>query len=115
MAVMACSSVRWFQRSSRSPRCRIKNFKGKISAASSAALHLVHAVDAPGLFRVDDVHRRRAAPPHLRIGKERHMHGKRLHGIGAEPVGNFFHMGAVGVIEMLSRGEDLNCLRSALG
>ena len=78
-------------------------------------LHLVHAVDAPGLIRVDHVYRRSPAPPHLRVRKERHMHGKRLHGIDAEPVGNLFHLSAVGVIEMLARGEDLNRLRSTLG
>jgi hypothetical protein len=51
----------------------------------------------------------------LRVSKERHVHGKRFHGIGCEPQRNLLHMSLAGVVEMLARGKNLNRLCASFG
>ena len=78
------------------------------------ALDLVHGIDARGAVGGSDVHRRRTRPAPLVIGVERRVDGVERNPAAAEPVGNFFHVRlAVGVIEMLTRRENLDRLHPA--
>ena len=78
-------------------------------------LDLVHRVDAAALFRMDHIHRRRPAPPHLRIGVKRRVHRERLGRIAAEPFRQFADVRPACVIEVLARGKQLHALRSGAG
>ncbi len=76
------------------------------------ALDLVHGVDAPGLLRVQHIDRERAGAAHLAVGIKRGVHRKRLERVGAEPLGQFGHLLAAGVVEVLARGKNLHRLRA---
>jgi hypothetical protein len=61
---------------------------------------------------VNHVDRRCPGASHLTIGEHGRMQGKRLHGIGAKPLGEFVDVLTAGVVEMLTRGKNLNRLRA---
>ena len=74
------------------------------------ALHLVHGVDAAGFLRVEHVHCGRSGSAHLPVGIERSVHGKRLECIRSEPGSQLGDVLAAGVIKMLTRGKNFDCL-----
>ena len=78
-------------------------------------LDLIHRIDATALLRMNHVHRRRPAPPHLRIGIKRCVHRERLGRIRPEPFREFADVRPTGVIEVLPRGKQLHALCSGAG
>lgn len=74
------------------------------------ALDLVHGGNAMALVTGDEVQRglRMARPGDLfRFREDRHVHG-RDDGVGTKPDGEFTDGIAVGVVEVMARGEDLD-------
>ena len=84
--------------------------KGNLLGDFEGALDLVHAIDASGLLRMDDVDAGRTAAAHFVIGIERRVHGEGLGLVRPEPLGEVADGAAVGVVEVLARGEKFDSL-----
>src|SRR5579875_3040521 len=84
--------------------------EGDLFGDFEGALDLVHGIDAPALFGMDDIDGGGAAAAHLLIGKHGAVHGEGVDRIGAEPFRQLADMGAAGVVEVLAGGEDLHAL-----
>src|SRR5271170_6525214 len=77
-----------------------------------SALDFVHGIDAPALLRMDDVHAGGAAASHFEIGVEWRVQRECFRWIRPEPLGEIANFGAVGVVEMPTRGKKLDPLGS---
>ena len=86
--------------------------KGMCSAASRARLISSMASMRRDFSGCSTLTRGRAGAAHFAIGKERGVHGKRLKRVGAEPLGQLGDVLAAGVVKVLARGKDLDCLRA---
>src|SRR6185437_12343147 len=85
---------------------------GNLLGGFERALHLVHRRDTRGLLHVDEVQRGGgvAAPDALVVRiEEWHVH-RRRDGVGLEPRGYVAYGGAVGVVEVMARGEEFDGL-----
>src|SRR5450432_4451978 len=81
----------------------------------NGALDLVHGVDASSPISGGDVDRRAAGASPIVIGVQGGVDRVQGNASGFEPVGNFADvLLAVGVVEMLARGKNLNQLGSRL-
>jgi len=56
-----------------------------------------------------------AGAAHLSVGIERSVHGEGVQRVGGEPVAQFGHMFAAGVVKVLACGKDLHRLRPGTG
>ena len=78
------------------------------------ALDFVHGLDAAGAVGGGNVHRRRAGASPFVVGVQRRVHRVQRDAAGPEPVGDLADvLLAVGVVEMLAGGENLDRLRAA--
>jgi hypothetical protein len=90
---------------------------GDLLGGLDGALDLVHGVDAAGLFDVDEVEVGGDVAGPLGVGAIAGVDGLVDGGgdvVGAEPVGDVADGGAVGVVEVVAGGEDLDGLGTAL-
>src|ERR1700746_1588591 len=77
-------------------------------------LDFIHGFDASCAIGGSHVDRRSAGAPELVVPKQGSVHGVQGNPAGAKPVGDLAHvMLAVGVVEMLAGGEDLDGLGPA--
>src|SRR6202021_3399834 len=84
----------------------VGNFKG--------ALDLVHGLDARGPGDRCQVDRRRAGTAPFIVGVERRVDRVEWNAAAAKPVGNLFDVSlAVGIVDMLARGKNLDRLHPA--
>ncbi len=76
--------------------------------------HLIHRLDQPRAVRRRQVYGRRSRPAPLVIGIERRVHGIQRNATPTKPLGDLFHVSlAIGIVEMLTRCENLDRLHSA--
>lgn len=76
----------------------------------NGSLDFVHGKDAFGLVAGDEIEGwLRVSGPigFFGLGEDGHVHGG-CDGVGAEPVAEFANSVSVGVVEVMTRGEDLN-------
>ncbi len=112
---MECSRARGLQRVVAFAEVEDEEAEGDLLGDFEGALDLIHGVDAAALLGMDDVDGGGSAAAHFKVGKQGRVHGKRLDGIGAEPVRQFADVGAAGVVEMLAGGEKFHALGSGAG
>ena len=77
-----------------------------------STLDLIHGVNAPRLFRMQHVDCGCPGSSHLAIGKEWGMHRECFDWVGGEPACQFRNLFPAGVVKMLARRKNLNCLGS---
>lgn len=90
---------------------------GELLGGLEGALDLVHGVDAAGLFGVDEVQVGSYVARPLSVGAVAGVDGLVERGgdfVGAEPGGDVADGGAVGVVEVVAGGEELDGLCSAV-
>ena len=90
---------------------------GDLLGGLEGALDLVHGVDAAGLFGVDEVERGGGVAGPLGVGAVAEVDGLVERGgdiVGAEPGGEVAEDGAVGVVEVMARGEEFDGFGAAV-
>ena len=80
----------------------------------NGALDLVHGLDPVALLGIDDV-QRLAAGAKIVAHVDGRVHGVKLNALALEPAADLFHMLFFVIVEVPTRGKDLNRLRSAAG
>ncbi len=81
--------------------------RGEVFGELERALELLHGLNAAGFFRRDQVEGGAGVAGELRLGRERRVQGGPDAGV-AEPCCQFTDLAAVGVVDMVPRGAELN-------